>query len=694
MESLRQNLVKIPPLAFLATGIATSLLLLIFLPFQPPLLVVVIAGFVSLIAFPFQRFFIVGITLGIVAVGLNTSPPYSQAFTDCHYQASLSQVNYGTNSQGKEIRLLAKNIQCQGKKLPNQTLQFWDNQRQFQQFANHRMTVRSDLKPIHASLNLYSFDYEKYLISEGIRLQAKNITILSTQPQRQPILRLRQAFSTAITKHLSRENAAIILALVTGNRSGLSGVQKQTLQQTGSSHILAISGLHLALIGGLAWLIGQWLWALSWRLSDKVMPIQAGAVFAFIVISIYAVLTGFDLPVKRAWVMFSLLIFSWLWLKSLSTNALLIAAIAVMLVSPYSAVSVGFYFSFIATFIVLWCSQLNYPPLIKVLIMQGLINLTLPPITWFVFSSIPLSAFFVNLLIIPWLGLWVLPWAILACVLTMISPTIAQPLWTVVDFSTSALWQSIQIFNDLHWSISPTFTPNLIAVIIAVGSLLLALITKKKWLVLGLLCVFLPIRLPTSPALVVADGRFTSVLIHNGKTAIIINPGRRYRHINKAKKWQRYLQQYGLSLSAIILSDEKISHISATAWLLKQYPQAKVITLKSLFLPYENTYCQSLTLENLTLVTKKQSKNCSASLLWFGQSVDLFPREISEDNHTALTKKSQFIWQGKTYNTQKLGAVTVILDNSKAGEKSQTPVFTVNYERQKKRPWRQYRERR
>ncbi len=689
MKSLTQTFVKIPPLATLAAGIFTSLLLLIFLAFQPSFFGVALAGFVALIAFPLQRFFIVGIALGMIAIGINTSPPYQQTFNHCQYQATISQANYSKSLQGKEVRLLAENIHCEGKKLPNQTLQFWDNQQQLKFLTTQRMTVQSELIPIHASLNPYSFDYEKFLISEGIRLQAKKLSIINKQAHNRPILQLRNAFSSTITQYLSRDNAAIILALVTGNRTALSQQQKHTLQQTGSSHILAISGLHLALVGGLAWLIGQWLWALSWRLSDKVMPIQAGAVFAFIIISLYALLTGFDLPVKRAWVMFSLLIFAWLWLKSISTNTLLIAAIVVLLTSPYSVISVGFYFSFIATFIVLWCSQLTYPPLIKVLIMQGIINLTLLPITWFVFSSIPLSSFGVNLLIIPWLGLWVLPWAIAACVLTLFSPTLAQPLWSMVDFSTSALWQSIQFFDELHWSISPTFNPSLIAVIIAVSGLIAALITGKKYLLLAFLCIFLPIRLPTNPAFVVADSRVTSALIHNGKTAIIINPGRRYRQINKAKKWQRYLQQHGISLAAIVLYDGKISHISATSWLLKQHPKAKVITLKPLFLPYNNKYCQSLALKQLTLTTQTQDKNCRATLSWFGQSIDLFPNDISENHHTALLNQSQLIWQGKNYNSKKLGAVTVILDNPDDSQtKTEKPKFSVHYERQKRRLWR------
>ncbi len=671
---------RIPPLFYLLAGVFFTSLALIYLSIYPYTLSVIGAGIIALIAFCYQRFFISGISLAIITVYFNAPLPYSQSFTDCHYQADISKANYRQKSQSRIIYFDAQNIQCNEQLLPNQRLQFWDNHQLFTGLESQRLNIHSQLQPVSTHLNFYTVDYEKILIGDGIRLTVKKPKIVDKQPHHRPILWLKNHFSSVIRENLSSDNAAIILALITGNRSAMSPQQKETLQQTGTSHILAISGLHLALIGGIAWLIGQWTWTMSWQLSGKVMPIQAGAIFALCIITIYALLTGFDIPIKRAWIMFSLLILSWLWLKSLH-HSLLFAAIVVILVEPYAVVSVGFYYSFIATFIVLWSAQLNYSPLVRVLIMQIMINLSLLPITWLTFGQIPVIAFLVNLLIIPWLGAWVLPWAILACIITLITPSLAMPLWSLVNFSTTAMWQTLRLFAELDWSISPSFTPLPIIVVIAVASLLLALITCQKRWALGFFVVFLPITMPYYPSLLVADGRYTSTLIDNGKTAIIINPGRKYRHINQAKKWYRYLQQQHLTLKAIILENDRISRISATAWLLKKYPTAAVITLKDFPTPYPSHYCQNVSIKNLQLITHQQGRHCQAELHWFGQVIDVFNQNTQTDN--AILSKSRLLWQGQTYSAEALGAVQ-IQQQVKRGK----PQFSLSYLRQSKRLWR------
>ncbi len=669
---------KIPPLFYIFLGLFGTVLTLMYFPTLIANMWWVIGAIIVIfIGLYFQRFLAIGIGLGVIAIYFNAPIPYAKPFTDCHYQADIIKANYSTKKQGRVVYLSAKNIHCDGQTLANQKLQFWDNKQQLTGLENQRLTIRSQLTPIYAHLNFYTVDYEKVLIADGIRLTVKKPKIIAMQKQTQPIVWLKNHFSDAIRENLSANNSAIILALVTGNRTAMSPQQKETLQKTGTSHILAISGLHLALIGGIAWLIGQWGWAMSWRLSEKIMPIQAGAVFALFVITIYALLTGFEIPVRRAWIMFSLMIVSWLWLKSLH-HSLLFAAIAVILIEPYAVVSVGFYYSFVATFVVLWSARLNYSPLVKILIMQAMINLTLLPITWLVFGKIPLVAFFVNLLIIPWLGFWVLPWAILACLLTLLIPSLANYLWLFVDFSTGAMWQTLQVFADLNLIFSPNFTPLPIAVIIAIGSLLLALIIGKKRFAVGFLVIFLPITLPHNPSLTVADGRYTSAMIDNGKTAILINSGRKYRHINQAEKWHRYLQQNNLTLGEIVLQNDKISRISATAWLLKKYPNAKVITLMDFPTPYENHYCQDFSTDSLQLITEKQGNHCQAQFNWFGQAIGIFDNSSDTDN--IILSKSQLRWQGKNYSSRTLGAIQIQYENKKD--------FSFSYLREDKRFWR------
>ncbi len=669
--------------AYLVTGLWVGVMAQLYAPWSPSTVAMWFAGLVVVIGFLAGRFAVCGLALAVLAVGLNAPLPYRQAFADCHFSAQLLRPNESKRFLNREVQLYADNIRCKNAQLPAQTIRYWDNKGRLTALRGQRLNVRATLVPVHARLNPQQFDYEKHLLSKGIRLSAKQLHIDSTAPETRWLLKARSYVSRQLHQQLSAPNTGILLALLTGNRSALSPAQKASMQATGTSHLLAISGLHLALVGGLCWLLVQGVWALSWRLSDWLTPRHAGAVVALLAITAYAVFTGFDVPVKRAWVMFSLLIISWLSGRGLSQNSLLLAAGAVIVVSPYAVVSVGFYFSFVATFVVLRCAELPYRPFTQVIIMQFAIGLVLLPITWGAFGIISLSALLVNLLVIPWLGLWVLPWAIAACIVASFSATLAAPLWPLLDTTTTYLWQTIAAAERLGWTLQPATRPHWALVALAVVSLLLLLQTRKKGFALGWLLLFLspvvPMPFASAPAVVVADRAYTSALLHNGNQAIILNPGRKYRHINDARLWADYLHQHRLSLSAIVLSNDKITRISSTGWLLSQFPTARVVTLRRVELPYPADYCQSVVLPQLQLQSDATPAGCRANLIWQGQSLALFPAKGKPAADHALLPKATLIWRGKRYQSRVLGAIT--LTAKPAG-------VVLTYQRQIQRLWR------
>lgn len=666
----------------LAGGIAISVSLLMLYPFKPPVFV----GLVALVLAPFlirkYFYFLTGLALGTASISFLLSPPATQSFKDCTYQAVMTQADYNQQRRGKILVLAAKQITCLNKnrqpyRLADQKILFYDYQKKLSPYTNEniKLTIKSKLEPVSARLNPYAFDYEKYLHEKGLRLQAKSVQVIEQAKAKLGFLTLRNALAKQAQQHLAPPEAALVLALLTGNRSALSQQQKQQMQNTGTSHILAISGLHLALIGGWSWLITQWLWGLSLKLSRYIQPIQAGAIVTLLVISCYAIISGFDIPVRRAWLMFSLLIISWLWLSPINTQSLLLAACLVILTDPYAVLSVSFYFSFTATAVVLWATRLSYSPLGKILIMQATITLALLPITWLVFGHIALGGFFTNLLIIPWLGLWVLPSSLLACLISFFSDS--QTLWTFTTFSIQSLWSVIAFFDQLDLTLNPAKQPTLIGVILSVCCVLSCLYQRKTRYLIGYLGLWFPLTKETLPELVMADSRYSSLLIHNGQSAFIINPGRKYRQIDDSKKWQRYLVNHQLSLSAIVLTDDKISHISATQSLLKQHPDTKVVTLQDFALPYSAGFCTPLKVENLSFNTTLKNGSCQAHLRWFNQIISI--NENTEENRrNAILTKSRLRWQGNIYEAKALGAITLT-----AGKD-----FHLSYLRQQSKPWR------
>ena len=106
------------------------------------------------------------------------------------------------------------------------------------------------------------------------------------------------------------------IAIVEAVKSGLTDLQWQTLRQTGTVHLVVISGLHIgfaALAGG--W-FGRWLAvALMRRKQDQRLPMVLGALLCA---GGYALLSGGALPVQRAMLMLAVFMLAWLGMRHVS----------------------------------------------------------------------------------------------------------------------------------------------------------------------------------------------------------------------------------------------------------------------------------------------------------------------------------------------------------------------------------------
>ncbi len=171
------------------------------------------------------------------------------------------------------------------------------------------------------------------------------------------VARIRAAIVERIVALEPGQAGAIAAALLVGERSGISNEAKDDLRIAGLAHILAISGLHMMLIGGTAFFFLRALLALSPRLS-LAYPIRkwaAGA--ALVVVTIYLALSGGGAATVRAYVM-AAIVFSAILLDrpAISMRNLAIAAFVVVLLGPEGVVEPGFQMSFgaVVALIAMW----------------------------------------------------------------------------------------------------------------------------------------------------------------------------------------------------------------------------------------------------------------------------------------------------------------------------------------------------
>ena len=136
---------------------------------------------------------------------------------------------------------------------------------------------------------------------------------------------------------------AVVAAMTLGDKSAMTSELNEVYAVSGASHVLALSGLHLGIIYMLLALVvvGR-----RWRFATQVLAVLG--IWAF------AMLVGLPLSVVRAAVMISVYgLLSLLGRNRLSLNALALAALIILMVSPYSLWDVGFQLSFAAMMAIL-----------------------------------------------------------------------------------------------------------------------------------------------------------------------------------------------------------------------------------------------------------------------------------------------------------------------------------------------------
>jgi len=216
------------------------------------------------------------------------------------------------------------------------------------------------LKRPRGLVNPGGFDYERWLFRRGLTatgyvLSGADNRLVGTA-HASGLTGLRHRLAGAIRQHLAgHATAAIITALAVGDRANMTTAQWQTLRATGTSHLMAISGLHVGLVAGLVYFVAGRLWSLAGTPVLWLAAPRAAAMAAIVAGVVYAGLAGFALPTQRALVMLSVIMAAvFLCRRVPPGSSLCLALAAVLIFDPMAVVSAGFWLSFGAVAAILW----------------------------------------------------------------------------------------------------------------------------------------------------------------------------------------------------------------------------------------------------------------------------------------------------------------------------------------------------
>lgn len=266
---------------------------------------------------------------------------------------------------------------------------------------------------------------------------------------------VQRALAAHVRQQVDGSAGTIAAAFASGDRGAIDLADEEAMRDSGLTHLLSISGVHVSAVIAAGYFIALKLLALwPWLALRVRLPIVAAAFGAAVGVG-YTLLTGAEVPTVRSCLGALLVLFALvLGREPLSVRMLAVAAFAVLLVWPESLVGPSFQMSFAAVLAII--ALHNSGPIraflapreerwitrqmrrAAMLLVTGLvIEAALTPIVLFHFHRAGLYGAFANVVAIPLVTLVSMPAIALGLVLDL--GGIGAPAWWIVDKSLQAL---------------------------------------------------------------------------------------------------------------------------------------------------------------------------------------------------------------------------------------------------------------
>ena len=408
---------------------------------------------------------------------------------------------------------------CIPDSLPIRVRASWWHKYEDLPFSGEHWTLSIKLRKTRNFYNHGGFDYEAHLLGQGIRYKASVIGGDKQVDAGWSIHSLRAILAENIEKQLAdRPGGGIVRALVLGDRSQISAEQKSDLLRSGTLHLMAISGLHIGMVASLGYLFFTMIWRVRPQFSLIVPAPLAGGVGAIIIAAIYSGLAGFSLPTQRALIMLSCVMLGLLLRRKTDPGSILgLALFAVLIADPFSVNLPGFWLSFLAVALLLFGlnrteHQSRTGAWIRV---QWLLLIGMLPLSLMFFQGASIAAPVANFIAIPWVGLTVLPPALLGSALDSVGIPLGGYLLQLAALSIEWLMVVLHLIAQfpLSWLEAPG--QEILYMLIAFAGVMLVLM-PGGWpgRSLGVLLI-LPVLISQRP--LAEEGRFRMDVLDVGE---------------------------------------------------------------------------------------------------------------------------------------------------------------------------------
>ena len=507
------------------------------------------------------------------------------------------------------------------------------------------LTVR--LKRPHGNANPNGFDYEVWLLEQGVR----STGAVRPETKANPVLqnRLLDDFVWSVSnviercRYNARERmlrllpnatyAGVLVALVVGDQKEVAQSDWQVFNRTGIGHLVSISGLHITMIAGLFSGLMYFLWRHSF-FTNKQLPLlipaqKIAAIAGVIAAVLYVALAGFGVPAQRTlWMLIVVALAMWTGRLTSISHILCLALGLVVLIDPWAVLWPGFWLSFFAVAILLYVSlgRMQVPPsqtiidnikhsLLNAGRLQYAVTVGLLPLTLLLFGQVSIVSPIANAIAIPLISFVVTPLALIGNVLP---DSFAVYVFSFAHACVEYLVQFLSFLSTSSiavWQV-PLPTPAMF-ILALIGTLWL--LAPRGWPMryLGMFC-WLPILLqsdthpPFGAMNVVAFdvGQGSAVLVETANHRLLYDTGPSYSFESNGgnRVLLPYFQSRGIrGLDTMMISHSDNDHSGGALSILENMNVAQTMT--------------SLDLHHPIMLQSKIASRCHAGQTWVWDAV-------------------------------------------------------------------------
>ena len=359
-----------------------------------------------------------------------------------------------------------------------------------------RILVRGDLYP---PPQLDEFSYRDYLARQGIfsTMSTAYVRILEEKqgsPIRQQLIHLKQTARQFILDALPEPQAGLLIGILLGDESGLAPNVETAFEETGTSHIIAISGFNMTIISAV---VITTLLAIFRRRTPAV-------IISIIIIGLYTMLVGANAAVVRAALMSGVYIFGKVAKrKGYLPSTLAFAILLMSILNPFVLWDIGFQLSFAAVLgMMLLVPSMERPFrefwhrlagkkwgkhissfLVEPVIVTLAAQIATLPIILAYFGRFALISIVANFLIIP-VQAFILIVGSLGALLSFITPILGAPFfladWVMLTYTLGIVRGMADISNPVDFHLSP----NILLILLSIALVYIVLkATRPRWLI-------------------------------------------------------------------------------------------------------------------------------------------------------------------------------------------------------------------